>query len=1011
MNRRRRHPKPTRQGYIVRKNTNYKIRRITETEYARWLKFDPRFDKIFKKNEELAWYCKGCGGKSQHKFHGCKFNKKNAYASGKSRMQQPVLNFAVHAGASSSASMPNVSSAAPLAPPAPPVPPSTADTSVLSINDVWNKVMTYLNALNMPSVYGMKLKKQDYNWAQKKNISSWIFPFPDPLMNTARREPLDYALYGDFYGLIDPFVFFPHVMHGVTLRCPHCGTSGGNVQRKKFLQWKIKRGDGSIIWARVLYLQHSCIDLASGVRTFPILDAVGLPDVILKRYNILHISERNVMEKSCAVRIRSSLINGTPFQTQSNINSEIVWDNRIERAIVYRLMMDNEKAASPFVTAKPAREDILTLMECFPNFGADMMRNTYVKFASSMKKYFWGYQERIKTETIKMDLTFYAASKIRDAEFAAMFDCSSDCGEILLYFFVRSKKQSAWEQELKALRDRYAGMGVQIKAVFTDNPTQDEAILKSIFGDHVQVIKDVWHVMSEIHRGLKQKDVHCGHFMGRLHHCFYNSEKTDVERVKQILRDGGSELGDLELEKLLLKGHHPMIRRFVNDAAEIKRRLQALYDEYAPSGLFNEKMHGIIVHIKNLLDKGYVRDASGVTLHYNIGTKRKPVYITISSTSQLESFHQLVRTIVRRGMNAELVDIMLADFIYRLNIRKADKTRKLSLGAYRCYDPILLNELKALYDDDISPLFGDWKAVRATDLNLGAGRIDKTSDAYKAFMDYCASSELSTESIQKSFEGKRTYLSESAGLPIAVTKVETREEELFADYLISNSKYWAPKRQKKPNNIFQFIAAEKDNYEKLDFPLMVRDWTFELTSAYLAERDITITVRDRNGKESDVTLDRDKLRLKNAEDLKEYSKRLYQKIAGSYAKGTTKRARREYDRNLAKERAPVTIANAAPLPPTLDSIVPRSALSSSSKSRRQRLECPECHWKKGHASGCPIFKYITDNGFTSLRRAHQIREYNRRDLATTSPLRTSSSSRRQSPRTRLQRKRALSDSR
>lgn len=78
------------------------------------------------------------------------------------------------------------------------------------------------------------------------------------------------------------------------------------------------------------------------------------------------------------------------------------------------------------------------------------------------------------------------------------------------------KSLTELEKELSMIKGRACMRQTPIKCVYTDNPKSDAAFLKRIFGDHIEVLRDVFHVLQDIAKRCKKKSPFFGVFMNEV---------------------------------------------------------------------------------------------------------------------------------------------------------------------------------------------------------------------------------------------------------------------------------------------------------------------------------------------------------------------------------------------------------------------------------------------------------------------------------------------------------------
>ena len=70
----------------------------------------------------------------------------------------------------------------------------------------------------------------------------------------------------------------------------------------------------------------------------------------------------------------------------------------------------------------------------------------------------------------------------------------NELGYVVAYYLVKDKKLSTIKKELQNLNSR---LGNSVKVWWTDNPKCDEKMLKMIFGETLQVRRDIFHILKD----------------------------------------------------------------------------------------------------------------------------------------------------------------------------------------------------------------------------------------------------------------------------------------------------------------------------------------------------------------------------------------------------------------------------------------------------------------------------------------------------------------------------------
>jgi hypothetical protein len=295
---------------------------------------------------------------------------------------------------------------------------------------------------------------------------------------------------------------------------------------------------------------------------------------------------------------------------------------------------------------------------------------------------------------LKIDHTFYVCKFGRDGaklqEYSSLFTVMNEYAEVIAFYFCDTKSLNELSTELNLLNERLNG---EVRAIWTDNPRGDSAFLKNTFGEDVIVKRDLFHVLQDYYKMCFKHPMR-EMFMSELSDCFFSYDADDIlKRIDEDVR-----LRGLIREELCVKPPRywkGRVRRYVVNEEEIENHLEKVLARYWHRGFFKVNMGKTHASIITQLKNGWLTDPPNETCFINIGTIETPKYITIRGTSQLESFHSKIRSILHGPTTSRhLLHALVFDFIYRWNIRKAEKNR--NMNSLRIYDPQLANDLKIL---------------------------------------------------------------------------------------------------------------------------------------------------------------------------------------------------------------------------------------------------------------------------------------------------------------------------
>ncbi len=283
-----------------------------------------------------------------------------------------------------------------------------------------------------------------------------------------------------------------------------------------------------------------------------------------------------------------------------------------------------------------------------------------------------------------------------DQFYYAMLTVMNEYAEVMGFYFCTSKSLYELEEEMKLLQKRYTDSS-QVSVVYTDNARADELFLKSVFGEHIQVKRDIFHVLNDYYKGCYKHPLRSW-FMGDIRQAFFTDDLEDKEAVIRLLLQKHAD--ELPLDVLADKDEkwfRRRIRKYIVDTDVIKKELQRVIERYKDfPGLFKTHMHVTHQSIIEQLVKGFLTDPSGENVYFDISNdNEEPKYITIRGTSQLESLHYHIQKVLSGpNCNEETLHLVLTDRLYRWNVAKGSVNRNMVDDLI--YDPKVKSEIDLL---------------------------------------------------------------------------------------------------------------------------------------------------------------------------------------------------------------------------------------------------------------------------------------------------------------------------
>ena len=527
------------------------------------------------------------------------------------------------------------------------------------------------------------------------------------------------------------------------------------------------------------------------------------------------------------------------------------------------------------------------------------------QFDTTMKRLeplIMGHISSLTGEFLRMDYTFRVAKFGKDANGDQAYSCMAttmnEYQEIAGFWLCKTKSLKEIKCEIQKMRRRIESNGKKCRVVWVDNPGSDTAFLREAFGSDVVVLRDIFHVLQDYFEACYDKPTR-QQFMADLSSAFFLLNKTDIDRLKAA---DPEKYGDKEDAFFR---NNPRVRTHVEDRKAIKKALKEIYSRYmTTTGMYKKSMAAVHESVLKQLENGWLTDPEGVNMHINIGTEDDPVYATIRSTSQLESFHHYLQKGLHGFMSSpELLHFVLLDTVLRWNLVKAAANKGDKLLA--TYDIDVLNNTVALYSQlgyDRStlptscrgwkPVTPAWTSAPADDTELfGCGRIQSSSEvlkAHKALLDD-GSVDLCTLMAKRAKYRRLcdTWICERMGISDLPSNVSTDEEkDLYRKMLPDFPKQ--SKKRKHPGNV---IATVKN----VDFSFMAEIWN-QVIGIALATDSAVVQYKT-------FTWPVDKFTFKDAEHLKAHGAKAVPKaIQAAQSKGDTHEKRQDFNQQSKKLR-------------------------------------------------------------------------------------------------------------
>jgi hypothetical protein len=232
----------------------------------------------------------------------------------------------------------------------------------------------------------------------------------------------------------------------------------------------------------------------------------------------------------------------------------------------------------------------------------------------------------------------------------ALFHIFNQHGEAVGGMGITSKRQCEVEYMYERIKDakECSPHGVPLKLLYSDEPSVVSATVKKVFGELVQVLKDLFHLLQELGKLVSQKHKLHATLMRALSLCFFTHFHQDMELLRKTLIESGKTLDEVEAllnDPAFIKGSN--VRRDVREGNIIA---DAVIDTFAQFRK-HAQAKGLFVGGAEYMDKVYticdsirlyanVEDDGSIPVWLNVGTAENPVWLTLRGTGMVENYHR-----------------------------------------------------------------------------------------------------------------------------------------------------------------------------------------------------------------------------------------------------------------------------------------------------------------------------------------------------------------------------------
>jgi hypothetical protein len=601
--------------------------------------------------------------------------------------------------------------------------------------------------------------------------------------------------------------------------------------------------------------------------------------------------------------------------------------------------------------------------------------------------------------------------------FKALWGAGNEHGQLLCYFFTYSKRLEELRDGIQRYIKRIQAKGQPLPTVvYTDNPDQDTAFFKSLFGDSVIVLKDPFHMLQDMFSTCRKQH-------SLFHQCMTEAsdiifplyEVIDLAQARLEYEKHMQRIGEYndnqQPEDSFFKKH---CRRFMVLHTD-KAGLEGLKSDlrawrirwgtticatksyngmfYANPGSQNSGIDTVLNTLFRLIDNGQIGDPNHETIYIDVTPpgSSQCKYITARGTCQLENTWRRLEELCK-GTNTSptMADAKMLDFICIDNVDRDVR--------FKCK-----NEGKALLTTEFDQLVNCVLLSQAlghkppvawwgnTDLNVpreggseefGAVRQHHgtyTATAYMAVYDSLGATIIPGPCNEAAYDKlKEEYVCKvrarfpspalshtkdssvlSRGISMAAAPVTTADERLYYAYLEGRGNKHNPRGFRKPGGTV--------NYEAL-----TREWNSLLFCAIKDDKDTLSGCLY----EQQFVIEWARIRPKELSHVKKRGEKVTQTRDSRTGMGGSSDSRRQFraDRKMPSAvRAPPAPRIDAPAPAAVfkgapfaisSMVVPHTSSGMYVAPLMDTAVCPACYGKqKRHKSHCPLKAHMLQHGF------------------------------------------------
>lgn len=378
------------------------------------------------------------------------------------------------------------------------------------------------------------------------------------------------------------------------LTCPACGQSKGDTEDTtlelngwdKGFRIAIGTASFSVVKSRSFCHRNCPHAFQNGKRdtAFSILNPkffATLPPIVRAMYPYL-VYSKLLLHTELVPLVRELKSNGSSFQAIEDMHKVVQATAYAKAQKNYLLYMITNKSAV-------SNREILP----FPDYkhwpcqgiASKTIRNIYCEEVERLEPVMVKHMQQMGGQYLRCDHTFWVAKYTCAADGKPIFSClltfMTEYGTVSGYWMAQTKSMYDLNSEVSQMKAHINSLGFSVKVIWVDNPASDTAFLKSIFGEDVQVKRDLFHVLQDYYNSCYSGGVQGNsvreQFMEDVSNAFITIDAGDKELVIQKSTNP---------EELRSKGYsfwkkHKQVRKYLNkEPIQVAQDLETIHQLY-----------------------------------------------------------------------------------------------------------------------------------------------------------------------------------------------------------------------------------------------------------------------------------------------------------------------------------------------------------------------------------------------------------------------------------------------